>query len=188
MLPCRELLSPLRTEYNSAPDTELDLEGDFDFFSNGTIYTWAPSTAQRCCFGPTRVRAVREVPGRPEAPPPGPPLQQCAATGAGDAMNGPQLSEVPDDSELLEPFVRGLRRGALRAGELRAVRTFSRGFLVKFLRARDFDVELSLKVRRHLADERTACAGQESSVTLPFRLDRSSSLRSSAQLRCVVRC
>ncbi|KAF0047462.1 hypothetical protein F2P81_001095 [Scophthalmus maximus] len=101
-------------------------------------------------------------------------------------MNGPQLSEVPDDSELLEPFVRGLRRGALRAGELRAVRTFSRGFLVKFLRARDFDVELSLKVRRHLADERTACAGQESSVTLPFRLDRSSSLRSSAQLRCVL--
>ncbi|AWP04711.1 putative alpha-tocopherol transfer protein [Scophthalmus maximus] len=71
---------------------------------------------------------------------------KCAATGAGDAMNGPQLSEVPDDSELLEPFVRGLRRGALRAGELRAVRTFSRGFLVKFLRARDFDVELSLKL------------------------------------------
>lgn len=32
------------------------------------------------------------------------------------------------------------------AGGLPGVRTFSNGFLLKFLRARDFDVELALKV------------------------------------------
>ncbi|XP_069571983.1 alpha-tocopherol transfer protein isoform X1 [Brachyistius frenatus] len=61
-------------------------------------------------------------------------------------MNGPQLSELPDDSEQLAPSVSGLRRGALQASELSAVRTFSDGFLLKFLRARDFDAELSLKL------------------------------------------
>ncbi|XP_031733091.1 alpha-tocopherol transfer protein isoform X2 [Anarhichas minor] len=61
-------------------------------------------------------------------------------------MNGAQLSEFPDDSELLGPYVSGLRRRALLAGELSAVRTFSEGFLLKFLRARDFDEELSLKL------------------------------------------
>ncbi|XP_018535174.1 alpha-tocopherol transfer protein [Lates calcarifer] len=61
-------------------------------------------------------------------------------------MNGPQLSELPDDSEQLEPFVSSLRRRALQASELSGVRTFSDGFLIKFLRARDFDVELSLKL------------------------------------------
>ncbi|KAK9539510.1 hypothetical protein VZT92_004611 [Zoarces viviparus] len=61
-------------------------------------------------------------------------------------MNGAQLSEFPDDSELLGPYVSSLRRRALLAGELSAVRTFSEGFLLKFLRARDFDEELSLKL------------------------------------------
>lgn len=61
-------------------------------------------------------------------------------------MNGPQLTELPDDSEQLGPFVSSLRRRAVQASELSAVRTFSDGFLIKFLRARDFDVELSLKV------------------------------------------
>lgn len=61
-------------------------------------------------------------------------------------MNGPQLSELPDDSELLDPYVSSLRRAALQATELTGVRAFSRGFLLKFLRARDFDVELSIKL------------------------------------------
>ncbi|XP_071347397.1 alpha-tocopherol transfer protein isoform X1 [Trachinotus anak] len=61
-------------------------------------------------------------------------------------MNGPQLSELPDDSEQLQPYVVSLRRGALQASELSAVRTLSDGFLLKFLRARDFDVDLSLKL------------------------------------------
>ncbi|XP_074545111.1 alpha-tocopherol transfer protein [Halichoeres trimaculatus] len=61
-------------------------------------------------------------------------------------MSGPLLNELPDGSEELEPFVGSLRRRALQSSELSAVRTFSDGFLLKFLRARDFDVDLSLKL------------------------------------------
>lgn len=61
-------------------------------------------------------------------------------------MSGPLLNELPDGSEQLEPFVSSLRRRALQSSELSAVRTFSDGFLIKFLRARDFDVDLSLKL------------------------------------------
>uniref|UniRef100_A0A3Q4C033 CRAL-TRIO domain-containing protein n=1 Tax=Mola mola TaxID=94237 RepID=A0A3Q4C033_MOLML len=61
-------------------------------------------------------------------------------------MNGPQLCELPDDSGQLRPFVNSLRRKAVQDVELSAVSTFSDGFLIKFLRARDFDVELSLKL------------------------------------------
>lgn len=61
-------------------------------------------------------------------------------------MNGAQLIELPDDSEQLGPYVRGLRRRALQASELSAVRTFSDRFLIRFLRARDVDVELSVKL------------------------------------------
>ncbi|KAK2895768.1 alpha-tocopherol transfer protein [Channa argus] len=61
-------------------------------------------------------------------------------------MNGPELSEVPDGSEQLGSYVNSLRRRALQSTELSAVTTFSDGFLIKFLRARDFDVELSLKL------------------------------------------
>uniref|UniRef100_A0A7N5ZZX5 CRAL/TRIO N-terminal domain-containing protein n=1 Tax=Anabas testudineus TaxID=64144 RepID=A0A7N5ZZX5_ANATE len=61
-------------------------------------------------------------------------------------MNGSELNELPDDSELLDPYVSSLRRRALQTRELSAVRSFSDGFLLKFLRARDFDAELSLKL------------------------------------------
>uniref|UniRef100_A0A3Q3S2J0 Tocopherol (alpha) transfer protein n=1 Tax=Mastacembelus armatus TaxID=205130 RepID=A0A3Q3S2J0_9TELE len=56
------------------------------------------------------------------------------------------LSELPDDSEQLGSYVNSLRQRALKATELSAVGTFSDGFLIKFLRARDFDVDLSLKL------------------------------------------
>uniref|UniRef100_A0A3Q3XHB4 CRAL/TRIO N-terminal domain-containing protein n=1 Tax=Mola mola TaxID=94237 RepID=A0A3Q3XHB4_MOLML len=49
-------------------------------------------------------------------------------------------------SGTLRPFVNSLRRKAVQDVELSAVSTFSDGFLIKFLRARDFDVELSLKL------------------------------------------
>lgn len=61
-------------------------------------------------------------------------------------MDGPQLGELPDDSELLAPSVSSLRRRAVLVGQLSGLGTFSDGFLLKFLRARDFDVELALKV------------------------------------------
>ncbi|CAN9502969.1 unnamed protein product [Ophioblennius macclurei] len=61
-------------------------------------------------------------------------------------MSGPQLSELPDDSEELQPHVSRLRQEALRAEELSEVRSLSDGFLLRFLRARDFDADLSLKI------------------------------------------
>ncbi|XP_024865160.1 alpha-tocopherol transfer protein isoform X3 [Kryptolebias marmoratus] len=61
-------------------------------------------------------------------------------------MDGRQLSELPDDSEQLRPYVVSLRRAALQAEELQAVRSFSDGFLIRFLRARDFDTAQSLKL------------------------------------------
>ncbi|KAF7223100.1 alpha-tocopherol transfer protein [Nothobranchius furzeri] len=61
-------------------------------------------------------------------------------------MNGAQLSELPDNSEQLLPFVVSLRRAAQQADQRCSIWTFSDGFLIKFLRARDFDVALSLKL------------------------------------------
>ncbi|KAM4552575.1 alpha-tocopherol transfer protein [Odontesthes bonariensis] len=58
-------------------------------------------------------------------------------------MNGSQLSDLPDESEQLRPYVICLRREALQAN---AAGSFSDSFLIKFLRARDFDVALSLKL------------------------------------------
>ncbi|KAK7944381.1 hypothetical protein WMY93_000109 [Mugilogobius chulae] len=75
---------------------------------------------------------------------------------------GPELNELGDECEELLPYVNSLRRAALKApelaqdtsttttsstaAELTEVRALSHGFLLKFLRARDFDVELALKL------------------------------------------
>uniref|UniRef100_A0A3B3IEW7 Alpha-tocopherol transfer protein n=1 Tax=Oryzias latipes TaxID=8090 RepID=A0A3B3IEW7_ORYLA len=56
------------------------------------------------------------------------------------------LSELPDESEQLRAFVSRLRQAADEAGGGPAGPPLSDGFLLKFLRARDFDVELSLKL------------------------------------------
>lgn len=61
-------------------------------------------------------------------------------------MNGPELSELPDESERLQPYVSRLRQAAEQAAGGPAGPPLSDGFLIRFLRARDFDVELSLKV------------------------------------------
>lgn len=61
-------------------------------------------------------------------------------------MSGPQLNELPDESKELAPYVSSLRQAALQAPELSGLRPLSHGFLLKFLRARDFDVELALKL------------------------------------------
>ncbi|XP_072296619.1 alpha-tocopherol transfer protein [Eucyclogobius newberryi] len=67
-------------------------------------------------------------------------------------MSGPELTELPDEAEALVPYVSSLRRAALQAPgfvpELAPdlAPELTRGFLLKFLRARDFDVELALKL------------------------------------------
>lgn len=62
-------------------------------------------------------------------------------------MNGSQLNELPDDSEQLRPYVVSLRRAAEEADDRSSVGSFSDCFLIRFLRARDFDLQLSLKVK-----------------------------------------
>ncbi|KAM9845341.1 alpha-tocopherol transfer protein [Aulostomus maculatus] len=57
-------------------------------------------------------------------------------------MDGPQLNELPDHSEELKPYLSRLRREALQATD----HDFSSEFLIKFLRARDFDVDLALRL------------------------------------------
>lgn len=69
-------------------------------------------------------------------------------------MNGAELSELPDESEQLRAFVSRLRQAADEAGGGPAGPPLSDGFLLKFLRARDFDVELSLKVGVRGVDHR----------------------------------
>uniref|UniRef100_A0AAV2JU60 CRAL-TRIO domain-containing protein n=1 Tax=Knipowitschia caucasica TaxID=637954 RepID=A0AAV2JU60_KNICA len=59
-------------------------------------------------------------------------------------MSGLELSELPDSAEELAPYVRALRRAALQ--ELPGDQALSHRFLLKFLRARDFDVDSSLKL------------------------------------------
>lgn len=91
-------------------------------------------------------------------------------------MNGPELNELPDDSGRLWPYVSSLRRRALQARELSAVRTFSDGFLLKFLRARDFDVELSLKVKLCSLQENKSLLRRESGAKLSYSATTSPSV------------
>lgn len=61
-------------------------------------------------------------------------------------MSDPRLNELADNSEQLRPFVSQLRQRTLQASELFGISSLSHGFLLRFLRARDFNVDLSLKV------------------------------------------
>ncbi|XP_064123814.1 alpha-tocopherol transfer protein isoform X2 [Loxodonta africana] len=73
---------------------------------------------------------------------------------------GQRLNALPDHSPLLQPGLAELRRRALEAGVPLAPLPLSDSFLLRFLRARDFDLDLAwrdsfpLKVRGiHLINE-----------------------------------
>lgn len=71
------------------------------------------------------------------------------AAGLAEGLRGPaaglQLSALPDHSPLLQPALAELRGRARAAGAPRASLTDS--FLLRFLRARDFDLDLAWRVR-----------------------------------------
>ncbi|XP_064337006.1 alpha-tocopherol transfer protein isoform X3 [Camelus dromedarius] len=62
---------------------------------------------------------------------------------------GAQLSALPDHSPLLQPSLAELRRRVRAAGALRAPRPLSDAFLLRFLRARDFDLDLAWRIHMH---------------------------------------
>ncbi|MGH0143934.1 UNVERIFIED_CONTAM: hypothetical protein FKN15_002012 [Acipenser sinensis] len=56
------------------------------------------------------------------------------------------LNDLPDDSPLVKPYLTKLRQRAEKEGERLYQLELSDIFLIRFLRARDFDVDLSLKL------------------------------------------
>ncbi|XP_054947113.1 alpha-tocopherol transfer protein isoform X3 [Physeter macrocephalus] len=70
---------------------------------------------------------------------------------------GAQLSGLPDHSPLLQPSLAELRRRAGEAGARPARRPLSDAFLLRFLRARDFDLDLAWRLLKNYYKWRAEC-------------------------------
>ena len=84
-------------------------------------------------------------------------------------MSGLELSNLPDHSELLAPPVVRLRRRAALLGGLSGFGSLSDGFLLKFLRARDFDEDLALKVAGSSGEQTSNTSPTSSSWTMHLK-------------------
>ncbi|XP_032466485.1 alpha-tocopherol transfer protein [Phocoena sinus] len=70
---------------------------------------------------------------------------------------GTQLNGLPDHSPLLQPSLAELRRRAGEAGARPARRPLSDAFLLRFLRARDFDLDLAWRLLENYYKWRAEC-------------------------------
>ncbi|XP_077022979.1 alpha-tocopherol transfer protein isoform X3 [Tamandua tetradactyla] len=70
---------------------------------------------------------------------------------------GLQLNALPDHSPLLQPGLTELRRRVLAAGIPLAPHPLSDAFLLRFLRARDFDVDLAWRLLKNYSKWRAQC-------------------------------
>lgn len=71
-----------------------------------------------------------------------------------------ELNELPDDSNVIKPYIVKLKQRARNEFDL----DFSDGFLMRFLRARDFDLELSFKMLCNYQRWRRECPEISSSL------------------------
>lgn len=72
---------------------------------------------------------------------------------------GKQLNELPDHSPLVQPGLVELRRRAQEAGVPQTPQPLTDAFLLRFLRARDFDLDLAWRVSVHPGGRTSARAG-----------------------------
>lgn len=80
---------------------------------------------------------------------------------------GPQLNALPDHSPLVQPGLRELRRRAEEAGVPQTPHPLTDAFLLRFLRARDFDLDLAWRVSVHRAGSTGAGLGDVAAAQSP---------------------
>uniref|UniRef100_A0A667YU53 Tocopherol (alpha) transfer protein n=1 Tax=Myripristis murdjan TaxID=586833 RepID=A0A667YU53_9TELE len=93
-------------------------------------------------------------------------IAEARLSGPPSVMNGSQLNDLPDDSEVLRPYISALRQRARSQLHPAGTLDFSDAFLIRFLRARDFDVELALKRWRRDSPEISGCLSPRSVLGL----------------------
>ncbi|OBS59428.1 hypothetical protein A6R68_09446 [Neotoma lepida] len=70
---------------------------------------------------------------------------------------GPQLNALPDHSPLVQPGLAELRRRAEEAGVPQTPHPLTDAFLLRFLRARDFDLDLAWRLLNNYYKWRAEC-------------------------------